>query len=352
MVNNQPQGLALVSFEDTYTDHTQNPPVENQKCQVEGVDGVLKGSQIVILEGGLGWFDKLNDKYTDDKKIFSIFISPYSHKFLEEVSTNHGEAIQALLGREIALEIHRRECRDAQAIKEDIEILRTNYNISEQLEIFRKKLKNLPEDAADKIFSMIDEKPAEEMDIDEYTQYLNKQIADAIEALGIDKEVLEKVNEWEGGTPDLERFRTSKEAWKVHMIHQIGYAVAHLRKDLTDKIESVGERKTVIGDLNNAELFAPTPQDEFVNRVVEAVRQELRRNEYSTVLITRRARSEEEFGRIISGLMEDVAQRCFAHVFTHLGKGYLKAFGAYMPVQYKDLQDSYDDTLECQLDLG
>lgn len=116
LVNNQLQGLALKTFEDVYVDpETQ----QESRCQVIGFDSVFNGSQIVILEGGLAWFEQLNAMF--DEEMWSIFISPFSDEFIESCIHNPRTAFAAIVGKEIALRIHAREWQEAQIRKETAE---------------------------------------------------------------------------------------------------------------------------------------------------------------------------------------------------------------------------------------
>ncbi|MBU1998810.1 MAG: hypothetical protein KKE64_04860, partial [Candidatus Omnitrophica bacterium] len=113
LVNKQPQGLALVSFKDTYIDPVTK---ETQTAQVKGLDQVFTGSKIVVLEGGLGWFEELKKNYDDS--LLSLFISPFSD---EEIARMSQEPLRYIVGLETALRIHSREAEEAKIIKKKAE---------------------------------------------------------------------------------------------------------------------------------------------------------------------------------------------------------------------------------------
>ena len=110
-VNNQLQGLAVESFEDEYFDPQTG---EKATCHVKGLDSVFAGDKIVILEGGLGWFEELKKRY--DKGVSSIFISPLFDSDIAERSQN---PFYYIVGREIAFRIHSREVKEAEKVKKE-----------------------------------------------------------------------------------------------------------------------------------------------------------------------------------------------------------------------------------------
>ncbi|MDD4899668.1 MAG: hypothetical protein PHG68_03645, partial [Candidatus Omnitrophica bacterium] len=113
LVNKQLQGLALKSFTDTYEDPTvEGHPLRT--VEVRGLDEVFKGDKIVILEGGLGWFEELSNVY--GRELTSIFISPFSDVQLPEDDMT---AFSSLVGLDIAKRIHNRECEEADRIEQE-----------------------------------------------------------------------------------------------------------------------------------------------------------------------------------------------------------------------------------------
>src|SRR5208283_5203277 len=71
LVNEQLQGLPLVTFEDTYIGIGEGQDIagtgKEEKVTIKGLDDqVFTGNKVVVLEGGLGWFEKLYQKYTGD----------------------------------------------------------------------------------------------------------------------------------------------------------------------------------------------------------------------------------------------------------------------------------------------
>ncbi|HQP11013.1 MAG TPA: NUDIX domain-containing protein, partial [Candidatus Omnitrophota bacterium] len=101
LVNNQPQGLALTTFEDTYIDPVTG---EEQTATVKGLDRVFAGDKVVILEGGLGWFEELRAQYGED--LTSLFISPFSNEEMAEKAKNKNFYVAAY---EKAVAIHASE---------------------------------------------------------------------------------------------------------------------------------------------------------------------------------------------------------------------------------------------------
>ena len=114
-VNNELQGLAIVSFDDNYIDPETN---ENKSVNIIGLDAVLKGDKLVIIECGLALFMALKSKYPT---VHSIFISPYENDYLEQASHDPKLAFEAIIGKESALRIHHREWQEARRVAKDYE---------------------------------------------------------------------------------------------------------------------------------------------------------------------------------------------------------------------------------------
>jgi guanylate kinase/isopentenyldiphosphate isomerase len=122
LINGQLQGLPIKSFEDEYFDPQTG---KKSTCHVKGLDNVFAGDKIVILEGGLGWFEKLRTLYGRD--LFSIFISPFSD---EDIAQKSQDPFHYIVGLEIAYRIHSREIKEAQKVaKESNEALEKGQNI-------------------------------------------------------------------------------------------------------------------------------------------------------------------------------------------------------------------------------
>lgn len=126
LVNNQLQGLPLKSFDDVYIDPETS---KEEKCHIIGLDSVFNGSQIVILECGLGWFEQLNIMFGDE--MWSIFISPFSEEFIQQRSQDPETAFSAIVGKEIALRIHNREWKESLVRKETGEANRQEGKLNE-----------------------------------------------------------------------------------------------------------------------------------------------------------------------------------------------------------------------------
>ncbi|MDP8264322.1 MAG: PEP/pyruvate-binding domain-containing protein [Candidatus Aceula lacicola] len=91
-----------------------------QSALVKGLDEVFKGDKLVVLEGGLGWFEELRQQYGED--LASIFIAPFSDKEFEE----HAEYAEfSIVSYETAKRIHKREYNLGQITDHDNFVDRT-----------------------------------------------------------------------------------------------------------------------------------------------------------------------------------------------------------------------------------
>ncbi|MGE5196902.1 MAG: hypothetical protein ACM3IL_00125, partial [Deltaproteobacteria bacterium] len=119
LVNNQLQGMAIQTFEDTYTFvDPQSGETISGTATVQGLDSVFKGNKVVVLECGLAWFEALYAQYGDN--LMSIFITPLSNDYLIEASRSPEKAFVSIVGLEVAKRIHHRERKEAEGLREKV----------------------------------------------------------------------------------------------------------------------------------------------------------------------------------------------------------------------------------------